>query len=257
MNQMLNAQGIYGKEGVMVDASFVEVRRQRNTRQENESIKEGQTPPQWEGQSHKLRHKDLDARWSKKSEQTYYGYKNHIKADVSTKLIKDYRVSAASLHDSQGFEQMLDEQDGTVYADSACRSKESMAWLRKNKMKARLCQKGSKGRPLTRAQKRSKRLKSRIRARVEHVFGSTAQMRADFIRTLGAERALREIGLGNFVYNLARLWQLKVKLAGMPTWGRGTTANTALADQPTSLQGENVAFLGKVWHLQPSLLPAL
>jgi len=209
----LQQRGIYGKAGVMVDASFVEVPRQRNQREENQSIKEGQRPPGWEGQTHKLRQKDLDARWTKKNQQTYYGYKNHIKADVSTKLIKDYRVSEASLHDSQCFEQMLNQEDAMVYADSAYRSKESLRWLRKNKLKARLCQKGSKGRALTPAQKRANRGKSRIRARVEHIFGSAKQMGADFIRTIGADRALREIGLGNFVYNLARLSQMKIKLA--------------------------------------------
>lgn len=38
-------------------------------------------------------------------------------------------------------------------------------------------------------------------------------MGGDFIQTIGADRALREIGLENFVYNLLRLCQIKVKLA--------------------------------------------
>lgn len=212
MDRSLREQGIYGKAGVMVDASFVEVPRQRNSREENQQIKEGQTPPEWGGQAHKLRQKDTDARWTKKNEQTFYGYKNHVKADVETKLIMDYRASEASLHDSQCFEEMLQAGDNMVYADSAYRSKASMRWLRQQKIKARINQKGSRAKALGESQKRSNRDKSRVRARVEHVFAATRQMGGDFIRTIGALRALREIGLGNFVYNLLRLSQLKKKL---------------------------------------------
>jgi IS5 family transposase len=212
LDSLLTERGIYGKAGVMVDASFIEVPRQRNRREENEQIKEGQTPPPWKGQSHKLRQKDVEARWSRKNEQTFYGYKNHIKADVKTKLIMDYRASAANLHDSQCFEEMLKPEDGMVYADSAYRSKASMAMLRRCKIKARICQKGRAGQALRAGQKRANRAKSRVRAWVEHVFASTKQMGGDFIRTIGAARAIREIGLGNFIYNLLRLVQLEVKL---------------------------------------------
>lgn len=213
LDGLLTRQGIYGKAGVMVDASFIEVPRQRNSREENQQIKEGETPLPWKGQSHKLRQKDVEARWTKKNDQTFYGYKNHVKADVETKLIMDYRASAANLHDSQCFEEMLKPEDGTVYADSAYRSKENLLMLRKRKIKARICQKGTAGKPLNEAQKRSNRNKSRTRARVEHIFATTQQMGCDIIRTIGAVRAIREIGLGNFVYNLLRLSQLKVKLA--------------------------------------------
>ena len=40
----LASQGLLPKEGVIVDASFVETPRQRNTRAENALIKSGQTP---------------------------------------------------------------------------------------------------------------------------------------------------------------------------------------------------------------------
>ena len=43
-NALLEARGLTGREGKIVDASFVEVPRQRNTRKENEQIKGGQTP---------------------------------------------------------------------------------------------------------------------------------------------------------------------------------------------------------------------
>ncbi len=49
-------------ERKMVDASFVEVPIQRNSREENKQIKEGKTPDEWKKNPHKLSQKDTDAR---------------------------------------------------------------------------------------------------------------------------------------------------------------------------------------------------
>lgn len=78
--------GLHGKEGLIVDASFVEVPRQRNSRGDNQAIKEGGVPEEWEEKPAKLRQKDTNARWAKKNSETHYGYKNHIKCDAKTKL---------------------------------------------------------------------------------------------------------------------------------------------------------------------------
>ncbi len=120
-NAALDQQGIFANEGRMVDASFVEAPRQRNTREENKEIKSGQTPEAWKDKPNKLAQKDMDARWTKKNNTTFYGYKNHVKADTKTKLIVDYVVSDASVHDSQALEDLLNEKDKEqeLYADSA------------------------------------------------------------------------------------------------------------------------------------------
>lgn len=208
----LAALGLHGKEGVIVDASFIEVPRQRNSRKENQTIKEGGVPEEWKENPAKLRQKDVDARWAKKNNETHYGYKNHIKCDAKTKLIRRYRASHASLHDSQCFEELLDEGDHTVWADSAYRSKESMRMLRRKKLKARLCVKGTKAKALSAGQKRENRKKSKVRARVEHIFGhQTYRFGADIIRTIGIMRSTFQIGLGNLVYNLTRLTELPAR----------------------------------------------
>lgn len=48
---------------------------------------------------------------TKKNGQSYYGYKNHIKADEKSKLIDAYTVRDASVHDSQETEILLSEID--------------------------------------------------------------------------------------------------------------------------------------------------
>jgi len=59
--QHLEAKGYIARGGQMVDATIVPVPRQRNTREENEAVKAGQTPEDWEKKPAKLRQKDRDA----------------------------------------------------------------------------------------------------------------------------------------------------------------------------------------------------
>ena len=92
--------------GQIIDASIVSAPKQHNSREENETIKEGKTPEDWKQKPAKNRQKD--ARWTKKHERSYYGYKNHIGVDRRHKFVRCYVVSDASLHDSQTLEDVLD-----------------------------------------------------------------------------------------------------------------------------------------------------
>ena len=93
------------ERGVIVDASFKEVPIQRNSKEENAKIKNGEKVEGWSINKH--RQKDTDARWTKKNKKSYFGYKNHIKVDAKSKLIKKYIVSSAEVHDSLKFETCL------------------------------------------------------------------------------------------------------------------------------------------------------
>jgi len=59
----------------------VEVPIQRNSREENEQLKEGKIPEQWKENKNKLEQKDTEAKWTKKNDDYSFGYKNHIKDD--------------------------------------------------------------------------------------------------------------------------------------------------------------------------------
>jgi len=213
-HQQLSSQGYTARKGQMIDARFVEAPKQRNSREENAQIKEGKTPEAWDKTPHKKRQKDVDARWTKKNNETYYGYKNHINADQENKLIQCYAVTDAAVHDSQVFEELLDHSEDEhgkkrpVYGDSAYRSADHEKQLAEDKIESQICEKGVKNSPLTEEQKKSNREKSKVRARVEHVFGAQAAMNADIVRTIGIKRAKVRIGLSNLVYNMKRLGQL-------------------------------------------------
>jgi hypothetical protein len=59
---------------------------------------------------------------------------------------------------------------------------------------------------LTEAQELSNTEKSRVRARVEHVFGTMENdMGGIFLRSIGATRARIGVGLMNLTYNLKRI----------------------------------------------------
>jgi len=216
-NETLDSAGIFANEGKMVDASFVEAPRQRNTREENKHIKEtGTAPDDWKEKPHKLCQKDIDARWTKKNNATFYGYKNHVKADVKTKLIEEYEVTDASVHDSQAIEGLLTEKDlgQELYADSAYTGEEQEKVYEQKKIINKVIEKGYRNKPLTEKQVADNKEKSKIRVRVEHIFGFVENsMNGSIIRTIGFARAKAKIGMMNLTYNICRCAQLKIVVA--------------------------------------------
>jgi IS5 family transposase len=198
-------QGFTARKGQIVDASIVAVPKQRNNREENKQIKQGEIPEDWSEQ--KKRQKDTDARWTKKNGQNYYGYKNHIDVDVKHKLIRSYEVTSASVHDSQVFESLLDEGNSSrdVWADSAYRSEEKLRELKRRKYREHLQRKGCRHKKLTEREAQGNRTRSRIRSRVEHVFGVQAKRAGSLIvRAIGLVRVKAKVGLRNLAYNLDR-----------------------------------------------------
>jgi len=210
-NRRLDKMGLVAHRGSIVDASFVEVPRQRNTREENEDIRNGEVPEDWESDPDKLRQKDMDARWTKKNGQSYFGYKNHAKVDRKSKLITNYDTSSANVHDSQKLNGLLDKNDShhDLFGDSAYSSEETDEKLKRRKIRNRIHEKGYRDHPLTQEQEERNRMKSKIRVRIEHVFGFMENtMKAAYIRCIGGVRAAAVIGLINLTYNLCRSVQL-------------------------------------------------
>jgi IS5 family transposase len=212
LNQALAELGIELKSGQIIDATFVPVPIQRNGRENNALIKAGAVPLEW-GQStekpSKLAHKDTDARWTKKGGHNHYGYKNHINIDKATKLIASHSCTDASVHDSQVLEAVLrDENVGgkEVWADSAYRSEEQEQSLKDSEHTSQINERAYRGKPLSEAQESSNKAKSRVRARVEHVFGHMENsMGGIFVRTIGIARAKVGVTLMNLTYNLSRI----------------------------------------------------
>ena len=210
----LEELGLIVHEGKIVDASFVEVPKQRNSREDNGQIKAGVIPDAWKekGKEQKLEQKDTDARWTKKNFVAYYGYKNHVKCDLKNKFITGYKVTDASVYDSEPTIEMLQKEDEgqPFYADSAYTGADFQAKLvNEKKVILQVVEKGYKGKPLTDEQKANNKEKSRTRVRVEHIFGFIENsMNGSTIKTIGIKRAKALIGLMNLTYNLFRKVQI-------------------------------------------------
>ena len=206
-NRYLDRAGLFARQGQLIDASIVPAPVQRNTREENTNIKQGEVPEEWQKQPHKLEQKDTDARWVKKNGRSHYGYKNHVNADRKHKLIRTYVVTDASVHDSQAFDRLPDSSNTgkQVFADSAYRSKAINSTLKEQGLKNEIHYKGSRGMPLTEAKQRVNHKRSKVRATVEHIFGfQQNSLGGKFIRTIGILRARTKIGLMNLAYNMKR-----------------------------------------------------
>jgi len=205
-NHQLDKANLMARSGQIVDASFVEVPRQRNSRDDNKHIKEEGTPPE-EWSDNKKRQKDVDARWTVKNKQKHFGYKNHIAADRKRKFIINYDVTSAEVHDSQPFFKVLGKprkDNEPVWGDSAYRSEDNEKELAKKGFLSKIHEKGYRGRPLTERQRLRNTIKSRTRARVEHIFGSIHWFKGNYLRCIGLERITEAVGMINLAYNMKR-----------------------------------------------------
>ena len=194
-DQHLAAKGYMARGGQIIDASIVLVPTQRNSRDENAELQAGRTPAGWKQKPAKVRQKDRDARWTKKHGRSFFGYKNHVNADAKHKLIRHYAVTDAAVHDSQELDGLLDKGNtcNDVFADGAYRSAKIETKLRASGYNSRIHRRGRRNHPLSLAQMRVNHAKSRIRARIEHVFG--AQQNAPggrIVRTIGIVRVARQ-----------------------------------------------------------------
>jgi IS5 family transposase len=206
-DDVLAESGFHAQKGQILDASIIPARKQQNSREENKQIKSGETPAAWSKQAAKTRQKDTDARWTKKRNKSYFGYKNHVGVDVKHKFIRTYSVTDASVHDSQVMDDLLDDSNTSadVYADSAYRSAEINQKLEEQGYRDRTQHRAYRNTPLTDRQKATNRRRSSLRSRVEHVFGVQSQMAGSLlIRTVGLVRATAKIGLRNLAYNIKR-----------------------------------------------------
>lgn len=214
LDKQLDKDGIIVHKGKILDASIVEVPIQRNSREENNQLKEGNVPEDWT--ENKQRQKDIDAQWTTKRGQNYFGYKNHIKVDSKTKLITGFKVTSANIADKHPVADLLDrKEDGgqPVYGDSAYSSQELEELYQQNNIISKVNTKGCRYKKINKSQQKTNKKQSRIRARVEHVFAFMANsMNRKFLKYRSFVRNQIAIGLMNITYNLFRLVQLNIEL---------------------------------------------
>jgi IS5 family transposase len=219
-NTLLEEKGIITHKGTIIDATFVTVPKRHTTKRDNEHLKAGEEledlPARCRERLEKEEIKDarnvisqidMDARWTKKGNESFFGYKDHVKCDSDSKIITDFSVTDASVHDSQEFVDLIDEKDKDVKLDSGYTGEEFHEQLSEKfpDIQVHVCARAYRNKPLTDEDKSNNKEISKTRVRVEHIFGYMTRFMAGITsRVHGLDRVERDVTAKNLAYNLKR-----------------------------------------------------
>ena len=193
LNAQLAAAGYLVKRTTLVDATLVESSR---TRPDQALAREGKAP-------------DADARYARKNNQSYYGYKAHVSADGDNQLIGRAHITPANVDDSQVFGQLIDGPTRAVYADKIYDSQDNKSWLADRGIANGILRKPVRFRKLTSQDHVRNRRKGRKRRRIERVFAHFKKWQHyRRVRYLGLLKNQLELTLKAVTYNLRRLVSL-------------------------------------------------
>ena len=156
VNYQLASKGLYLKEGTVVDATIIAA------------------PPSTKNKS---KSRDPQMRSTKKGNQYYFGMKAHIGADAASGLVHTLVTTAANVHDVNQAHALLHGEEQQVYGDSgylgADKREENkdkdVEWVvaMRHGKRRKLRDSGTEEGQLA---DKIEKLKSRIRAKVEHPF---------------------------------------------------------------------------------------
>ena len=205
-------KGYVTRAGSIVDASFIEAPKRKNTKEQRETLKKGEIPEEWVDEEHpqKLIQRDTDATWTKKGNESHFGYKDTVKVDSDSKLITDFAVTTASTNDAKAAEGIFDENDKVAYGDSAYPNMELPEGVENQ-----ISEKAQRGHPLTEEQRLNNHRKAKTRCRVEHVFAGMVQMVGGTeVRCKNEAHAVFNISMLNLLYNMRRVLSLNRMCTG-------------------------------------------
>lgn len=229
---LLAERGYLAMGGQIVDATVVEARRPRLTREEKRTLREGGTPEGWS--KARTRQIDRDGRWTIKrgrkakppqgSERQamgeiavpVFGYRNHLGIDRGHGFIRRFTVTHAARHDGSQLGAVLDpENTGSfVWGDVAYRSRANVVLLERRGLAPQFQRAKPRGRPMPAHIARGNATRARVRSLVEHVFAAQKRRMGLVVRSIGLVRATARITLANLAYNMRRL-----------VWVEGRTAS--------------------------------
>lgn len=204
LQRQLDAKGCKIKKGVIQDATFIEADlgrkryyKEKKAREKGEKIEYTEKQKQ---------HIDKDGSFSVKHGQVHYGYKSHIKLDVGNHLIRELKITSASLHD--GEIDLVNKGDKAAYRDKGYFGKA----LKAKNVKDMTMKRGTRAGEISGSEQKRNRRISSIRAPGERPFGVIKRVfngGRTFVKTL--ERVKIKEVFKCFAYNLYQLVTLERK----------------------------------------------
>jgi len=145
----LATQGLTVSRGTIVDATIINAPSSTKNR---------------------AKERDPEMHQTKKGNQWYFGMKAHIGVDSRTKLIHSVAATAANVHDSQALPDLLHGKETRVWGDAAYSGHRAVLQHYAPRAKSFVQTKAYRHRPLSEPERARNRTKSKVRAKVEHVF---------------------------------------------------------------------------------------
>jgi IS5 family transposase len=149
VGQVLQARGLKVGTGTIVDATIIGA-------------------PSSTKNADKAR--DPEMHQTRKGKQWFFGMKMHIGVDSQTGLVHSAMVTAANVHDKHPLPDLLHGNEQRVYGDSAYASQKSLIQGKAPQARDFTNQRVRRGGEIDEVQRAKNRNKSKVRARVEHVF---------------------------------------------------------------------------------------
>jgi IS5 family transposase len=146
--------------------------------------------------------RDPEMHQTRKGKQYYFGMKMHIGVDSQTGLAHSAVITAANVHDKHPLPDLLHGQEQQVWGDSAYASQKDLIHSKAPAAADRTNRRVRPGSPTEELERLINRAKSKVRARVEHVFAVVKRLWGfDKVRYRGlaknATRSFVALGLAN------------------------------------------------------------
>ncbi|NPV39490.1 hypothetical protein BREVNS_1416 [Brevinematales bacterium NS] len=210
-NKQLEEKGLIVKKGTLIDATVIKSsRRPKKTVDARILPEDRKEEDQQEGKenSSEIRYSDdKDARYLKKGNQVFYGYKSHVAVDGQGRFIIGGHMTPANVPDMKEMGKLLKNlklREGSfVVADKGYAWAENVKLVRQQGFVNFIMKKAARNRPLTEKEKKQNKAISTLRYRIEQVFGHLKKhMGFERVRYVGLEKAQIEFQLKAMAYNL-------------------------------------------------------
>jgi len=189
INAHLSERGLIVGKGTIVDATIINA--PSSTKNEKKQ-------------------RDPEMHQTRKGKQWYFGMKVHTGTDADSGLVHTVKGTAANEADVNMLGELLHGGEERLHGDSAYHSKELKAQAEASGIEFNVNQRGTKQRPLTRAQRLRNRRLSRIRAVVEHPFLVVKRLWGHAkVRYRGIAKNLAQM---NTLFGLANLYRVRYQL---------------------------------------------
>jgi transposase, IS5 family len=154
-------------------------------------------------------HRDGEAAWAgHKRRKAIHGFKAHVAADADTALVEELTVTPGNVNDARAGGQVLPDEPGDVYADSAYRGTTFASAVQTKGGSPRVVRTGVWGRPGGNALRKLRAWNhsvQHVRCRIEKIFGTWKRSYGlRRMRWLGLAKATLQVRITAIACNLKR-----------------------------------------------------